>query len=64
MSKFMYDVLTLKKNIFSIDIFLNFNSNQFPLFLFFYSFSTCTNSNSTGVERPKIRTATRKRFFS
>ena len=29
-----------------------------------YSFDTCPNSSSTGVERPKIDTATRRRLFS
>ena len=29
-----------------------------------YSFSTCPNSSSTGVERPKISTETRNRLFS
>jgi hypothetical protein len=29
-----------------------------------YAFSTCPNSSSTGVERPKIVTATRSRLFS
>ena len=28
------------------------------------AFSTCANSSSTGVERPKISTATRNRLFS
>ena len=28
------------------------------------AFSTCPNSSSTGVERPKISTATRRRLFS
>src|SRR6185437_904678 len=28
------------------------------------AFSTCPNSSSTGVDRPKIRTATRRRLFS
>src|SRR6185437_14148634 len=37
----------------------------FPLFCSRpYAFSTCPNSNSTGVERPKISTATRRRLFS
>src|SRR5262249_36257227 len=30
----------------------------------YYAFSTWPNSSSTGVERPKIVTATRKRLFS
>ena len=29
-----------------------------------YCFSTWLNSSSTGVERPKISTATRRRLFS
>src|SRR5690606_4017054 len=35
-------------------------SAQWPL----YAFSTCEKSNSTGVERPRICTATCRRFFS